>query len=180
MPFFNGVEGCTMATHTYAIEGGSFVLLASHTQSEKGLIASGLIKENEAPQAGVVELPDDMCHTAVTGGRFSQVIAHGRTLVKASSRSFEGLIYAELDFNEICLAKNIVDPVGQYSRPDIFSLQINSNVNRQGVYKETTSEFAHASRHPELSLESVLEPFPVANGKLEKLTNGTAEKQSNA
>ncbi|EEU34527.1 uncharacterized protein NECHADRAFT_54453 [Fusarium vanettenii 77-13-4] len=138
MPFFNSVEACTMATHTYAIEGGAFVLLASHTQSEK-------------VHEGGVELPDDECHTAVTGGGFTEVIApDGRTIAKAPSPSFEGLIYAELDFNEIYLAKNIVDPVGQYSRTDLFTLQVNSNVNRHCVYREKTTEFAHTTRYPDL------------------------------
>lgn len=140
-----------MATHTYAIEGGAFVLLASHTQSKKGLIANGLIEEGQTVHEGGVELPDDECHTAVTGGGFTEVIApDGRTIAKAPSPSFEGLIYAELDFNEIYLAKNIVDPVGQYSRTDLFTLQVNSNVNRHCVYREKTTEFAHATRYPDL------------------------------
>jgi nitrilase len=151
MPFFNSVEACTMATHTYAIEGGAFVLLASHTQSEKGIQANGLIKGTDAPPEGGADLPDDMCHTAVTGGGFTQIIApDGRTLAKAPSPSFEGLVYAEIDFNEIYLAKNIVDPVGQYSRPDIFNLQVNSNVNRHCSYEEKSSSFAHHLRYPEL------------------------------
>ncbi|KAI8711285.1 CN hydrolase domain-containing protein [Fusarium sp. LHS14.1] len=64
--------------------------------------------------------------------------------------SFEGLIYAEPDCDEIYLAKNIVDRVGQYSRPDLFTLQVNSNVNRHCVYREKTTEFVHATQYRNL------------------------------
>lgn len=140
-----------MVTHTLAIEGGTFVLLASHTQSEKGLVANGLIQKGEAAHEGGSELPDDACHTAVTGGGFTEIIGpDGSTLAKAPSPSFEGLIYAHLDFNEIYLAKNIVDPVGQYSRTDLFTLQVNSNVNQHCVYHDKRSDFDHASRYSKL------------------------------
>ncbi|KAK1700190.1 carbon-nitrogen hydrolase [Colletotrichum godetiae] len=131
MPFFNTVESCTMATHTMAVEGATFVLLASSTQTEKGLT-------EERP------------HTAVIGGGFSEIIApDGRTLVKAPSATFEGLLYGELDFDEIYMAKSIVDTVGHYSRPDIFTLQVRGDVRRQCEYAEP-GEFNHTSRFPEL------------------------------
>lgn len=72
---FNTVEACRMATHTLAIEGEVFVLLASMTQSEKGLKANGL-DNGVAPGE---ELP----HTAVKGGGFTVIIApDGRALTE--------------------------------------------------------------------------------------------------
>lgn len=142
-PFFNTVEACRMATHMLAIEGGTFVLLASHTQGEAGLRANGLSKD-DSPQ-------DETPHVATVGGGFSEIIApDGRSLTKAVDPTWEGIIYAELDFNEIYYAKNTVDPVGQYSRPDIFRLHVDTNVRRQCVYEDQTSEFSHASRYPDL------------------------------
>ncbi|KAF0323536.1 hypothetical protein GQ607_009217 [Colletotrichum asianum] len=125
MPFFNTVESCMMATHTLAVEGATFVLLASSTQTEKGLVANGLVDESE--HAGQGEKP----HTAVVGGGFSEIIApDGRTLVKAPSPTFEGLLYGELEFDEIYIAKSILDTVGQYSRPDLFTLQVRGKLRR--------------------------------------------------
>ncbi|KAF4878071.1 Arylacetonitrilase [Colletotrichum siamense] len=146
MPFFNTVESCMMATHTLAVEGATFVLLASSTQTEKGLIANGLMDESE--HAGQGEKP----HTAVVGGGFSEIIApDGRTLVKAPSPTFEGLLYGELEFDEIYIAKSIVDTVGQYSRPDLSTLQVRGKLRRQCEYDET-SNIDHVSRFPDLPI----------------------------
>lgn len=147
-PFFNTVEACKMATHVMAIEGGTFVLLASHTQGEKGLKANGLV----VADANIDSTP----HVSTLGGGFSQIIApDGRTITEAVDPSWEGLIYAELDFDEIYYAKNIVDPVGHYSRPDIFTLHVDNSVKTHCTYSNPGSEFKHASRYPELDkLES--------------------------
>ncbi|KAH0434149.1 hypothetical protein CcaCcLH18_05473 [Colletotrichum camelliae] len=146
MPFFNTVESCMMATHTLTVEGATFVLLASSTQTEKGLVANGLVDESEPADQG------GKPHTAVVGGGFSEIIApDGRTLVKTPSPMFEGLLYGELDFDEIYIAKSIVDTVGQYSRPDLFTLQVRGKLRRQCEYDET-SNIDHASRFPDLPI----------------------------
>lgn len=149
MPWFNSVDSCRMATHTYAVEGGAFVLLASHTQSEKGLKANGLSVETPEPGA-------DIPHTAAIGGGFSAIIApDGRPLTEPVSASWEGLIYHDLDFNEIYKAKAVVDPVGQYSRTDIFTLQVRSKIRRHCEDDGAEdNDFVHASRFPNL------EPLP--------------------
>ncbi|GJC88679.1 nitrilase [Colletotrichum liriopes] len=151
MPFFNTVEPCTMATHTLAVEGATFVLLASSTQTQKGLVANGLIPEPNANVLSSSEATDEeLPHTAVVGGGFSEIISpDGRTLVKAPSATYDGILYGELDFDEIYMAKSIVDTVGQYSRPDIFTLQVRGEVRRQCEYDQV-SEFAHESRFPSL------------------------------
>lgn len=143
-PFFNTVEACKMASHVLAIEGGAFVLLASHTQGEKGLQANGLTQGSQTE--------DSTPHVSTMGGGFTQVIApDGRTIAESPDPSFEGLIYADLDFKEIYYAKNIVDPVGQYSRADIFTLHVNSSVKRHCLYDgDEHSGYAHASRFPAL------------------------------
>ncbi|KAK6222527.1 hypothetical protein QIS74_04229 [Colletotrichum tabaci] len=152
MPFFNTVEPCTMATHTLAVEGATFVLLASSTQTKKGLLANGLIPEpnTDSPSSSSDGTGEELPHTAVIGGGFSEIIApDGRTLVKAPSATYDGLLYGELDFDEIYTAKSIVDTVGQYSRPDIFTLQVRGEVRRHCEYDQV-GEFAHATRFPNL------------------------------
>lgn len=142
MPFFNTVDSCTWASHVYAVEGSTFVLLASHVQTEKGLRAHGFLDGDDSSERS---------HTAVIGGGFSEIIApDGRTLVKSPSASYDGLIYANLDFDEIYMAKNTVDPVGHYSRPDIFQLHVNDKVNTCVVSPSQPEQVAHASRYSEL------------------------------
>lgn len=144
MPFFDSVESCRMASHVYAVEGGAFVLLPSQVQTEKGLKANGLGKEAS---------PDDTDapHTAVVGGGFSVIIGpDGRRLTEPLGEEWQGLLYHELDFNDIYVAKQTVDPVGHYSRPDIFSLLVNGQTHRQAVKAGLPSEFSHESRFPTL------------------------------
>ncbi|KAJ5758169.1 carbon-nitrogen hydrolase [Penicillium nucicola] len=153
MPFFNTVEACRMATHTLAVEGGVFVLLASSIQTEKGLKANGLVSEDDAAvvnDKGEKETP----HTAVTGGGFSVVIApDGRALTKPVPADWEGLIYCDLDFDEIYRAKQWVDPVGHYSRPDIFTLMVRNETRRHVELDSVGDGFEHVQRFPELEEE---------------------------
>jgi nitrilase len=147
MPFFNAVESCRMVSHVYAVEGATFVLLASQVQTEKGLAANGLGEE-----ASIEDI--DAPHTAVTGGGFSVIIApDGRALTPPVDSKWQGLLYHELDFNEIYTAKATVDVVGHYSRPDIFNLMVNGKVNRQVVASEFDGVFDHSSRFPMLEDE---------------------------
>jgi hypothetical protein len=37
----------------------------------------------------------------------------------------EGILTAEVDLNDIDYAKNMIDTVGHYSRPDLLSLLVN-------------------------------------------------------
>lgn len=143
MPWFNAVDSCRGATHQYAVESGAFVLLASHTQSESGIEANGMSIET---QPGVIQP-----HTALVGGGFSEIVApDGRSLTKPVPADWEGLIYADLDFNEIYKAKSIVDPVGQYSRPDIFTLQVRNRVRRHCEISGVDDTYMHAARFQDL------------------------------
>jgi len=136
-----------MASHVYAVEGGTFVLLPSQVQTEKGLRANGLGSE-AAP--GDVDAP----HTAVIGGGFSVIIGpDGRGLTEPVDPKWQGLLFHELDFNDIYVAKQTVDCVGHYSRPDIFSLQVNGKVNRAVVDSRSEVPFRHEIRFPALGKE---------------------------
>ncbi|KAF3011478.1 hypothetical protein E8E14_006027 [Neopestalotiopsis sp. 37M] len=147
-PFYNTVEACRMATHVLAIEGGTFVLLASHTQGENGLRANGLVPDDDPSK-------EETPHVSTIGGGFSEIIApDGRSLTERVDPSWEGILYADLDFNEIYVAKNIVDPVGHYSRPDVFRLQVNSNVYRHCVYDDLTTDYKHTQRFSDLEAET--------------------------
>jgi nitrilase len=49
----------------------------------------------------------------------------GRPLVKALEAGEEGILTAEVDLTDIDFAKNMIDTVGHYSRPDLLSLLVN-------------------------------------------------------
>jgi cyanide hydratase len=136
-----------MAAHVYAIEGGSFVLFVSHTKGEKRLKSNGLSMESEPT--------DSTSHVSAIGCSFSQIIApEGRSLTGPVDPTFEGLIYADLEFNEMDYAKNIVDPLGQCSRTDMFILHVDNEVKHHCVYKsDEEQDYNHASRFRDVDLK---------------------------
>ncbi|WP_051600587.1 carbon-nitrogen hydrolase family protein [Eubacterium sp. AB3007] len=68
------------------------------------------------------------------GGGLAQIISpSGDFLCQWLPDDQDGIVYADIDLNEILQAKAMVDPVGQYSRPDIFCLHINKGDNPHTV-----------------------------------------------
>ena len=61
----------------------------------------------------------------VNGGD-SVVIAPGGNIVAGPLRKEEGILFAEIDSARAAPAKRALDVVGHYSRPDIFTLHINT------------------------------------------------------
>jgi nitrilase len=56
----------------------------------------------------------------------SVVIAPGGDIVAGPLRNETGLLYAEVDSRKVGLARRTLDVVGHYSRPDIFTLHVNT------------------------------------------------------
>jgi aliphatic nitrilase len=100
------------ASLTYAVEGQAFVL---------------------APCAVVGQAGHDLfCDTDVKkqlllqGGGFTQIFGpEGSVLAEPLEEHEEGILYADLDFSLIAIAKSAADPVGHYSRPDVVRLLLN-------------------------------------------------------
>lgn len=110
--FAFGVEAQLIATRAYALEGGTFVLCSTQvvtktahdffctTDEERKLIGSG--------------------------GGFARVFGpDGSQLSDALPQDAEGILYADINLAMIALAKQAADPVGHYSRPDVYALQLN-------------------------------------------------------
>ena len=55
----------------------------------------------------------------------------GRPLAKALGAGEEGILYADIDLAMIDFAKQMIDVVGHYSRPDLLSLQMNTEAASQ-------------------------------------------------
>jgi nitrilase len=56
----------------------------------------------------------------------SAIIAPGGQLVAGPLHNEEGILYAEIDIERAAMARRTLDVVGHYSRPDIFTLQVNT------------------------------------------------------
>lgn len=61
------------------------------------------------------------------GGRAMIFGPDGAALCDYLEESAEGLLYAEIDFDAITIAKSFADPAGHYSRPDVTRLLLNAS-----------------------------------------------------
>src|SRR5699024_6845545 len=64
----------------------------------------------------------------------------GSELATPLSPTTEGILYAQLDPSMISIAKSAADPVGHYSRPDIFRLLVNRNPTPKTVNVQTQAD----------------------------------------
>lgn len=65
------------------------------------------------------------------GGGSSAVFGpDGRRLTEPLDSTTEGIIYADLDMNQIVATKIFADATGHYSRPDLMSLNVCNKVKK--------------------------------------------------
>ncbi|MGV9869116.1 carbon-nitrogen hydrolase family protein [Rhodococcus koreensis] len=107
-----GPEVTNAVNLSYAVEGQVFNLESHNTISEEGLAL--------------------FCHDATSerflraGGGCSRIWGpDGASLGTPLGLEEEGLLIADLDFENIELARSAADPVGHYSRPDVFQVHLN-------------------------------------------------------
>lgn len=117
----------TAASRVYAAEGQAFVV---------------------APCAVVGQAAmEKFCDTDVkkqllkVGGGHARIYGpEGSELATPLQPDEEGILYAQLDSALISVAKSAGDPVGHYSRPDIFRLLVNRNPNPKTVDVQTQAD----------------------------------------
>ncbi|KAK4871040.1 hypothetical protein LT330_000277 [Penicillium expansum] len=109
-------EGCHSLSQTYAVESQSFVLHCTAVITEKGVKAmntsGGILMSSPGGGSSAVFGPD------------------GRRLTEPIDSTTEGLIYADLDMNQIVVTKIFADATGHYSRPDLMSLNVCRKVKK--------------------------------------------------
>lgn len=115
-----GPEMTWAASQIYALEGQCYVLAAT---------------QNATPE--VVEM---LCDTPLrkdflpVGGGCSMIFGpDGAPLCKPIPEDQEGILYAEVDFAAIGIAKTTADPAGHYARPDVTRLLLNTAPARRVV-----------------------------------------------
>jgi len=95
-----------------ALEGQMFVICSTQMLSSKNAELCGV-------KGTHFEMP--------FGGGFAAIYAPDGTQITAPTKPDEEIIlYADIDLDDINLAKLLGDPVGHYSRPDLLSLHVNS------------------------------------------------------
>ena len=101
-------------SRTYAIESQSFVLHTNAVISAKGIDLMGT-------QSGII--------MSRPGGGCSAIFGpDGRRMSKVLAADEEGILYADLDFDDVLNSKQFLDTCGHYSRPDMLFLGVD---NRQ-------------------------------------------------
>lgn len=108
--------GCQSLSQTYAIESQSFVLHCTAVISQKGVdlmgTANGALMSSPGGGSSAVFGPD--------GRRFTDPV----------ESTTEKIIYADLPMDLIVATKFFADPTGHYSRPDLMSLNVCTQVKK--------------------------------------------------
>lgn len=134
-----GPELNTAASQLYAAEGQCFVIASCATVSDK-----------------MIELlcdSPDKEQLLLSGGGFASIFGpDGSPLASPLSENTEGLLTADIDLGMIAYAKSAADPVGHYSRPDVFRLMFNNQPNR--VMAEMAESRAQSGLEEEEDLEA--------------------------
>lgn len=107
-----GAQTSAEVSRTYALEGSTFVVLASQIISAEGA-QNFLVDGRPSP---IID----------GGGGIARVYGpDGSLLTEPLPFDEEGIVFADVDLDAISIAKSFADPVGHYCRPDVFSVQIN-------------------------------------------------------
>lgn len=105
-------EAQSVATQMYAMEGQTFVLCSTQVVGKE---AHKFFCESPMHEKLIGY-----------GGGFAQIFGpDGRALADRLPGDAEGILYAEINLAEIAMAKQAADPVGHYSRRDVFTLLFN-------------------------------------------------------
>jgi len=109
-----GAELNNRASQVYAAEGQCFVIAPCGMVSAEMI---DLLVENELHASLLSQ-----------GGGYAQIYGpDGKPLCTPLDPSEEGLLIAELDLQDITMAKCFADPVGHYARPDVTRLLLNTD-----------------------------------------------------
>ena len=111
-----GPELNTAASQMYAAEGQCFVVASCATVSDE-----------------MIEMlcdSDDKRQLLLSGGGFAGIFGpDGAPVAEPMKENEEGVLMAGIDLGMIAYAKSAADPVGHYSRPDVFRLMFNDRPN---------------------------------------------------
>jgi nitrilase len=114
-PTYDSGDGWISTMRHVALEGRCYVIGSGHA-------IKGSAFQLDFPGKSVL-YPDE--EEWINPGD-SVVVAPDGNLITGPLRNEYGILYAECDRNRVAVARRTLDVVGHYSRPDVFSLQINT------------------------------------------------------
>lgn len=125
--------GCHTLSATYAIESTTFVLHSTAVITDEG------VKVHNTSGGALM--------SSAGGGTSAIFGPDGRKLTEPLDPKAEGILYADLDMDEITRIKMFAHCTGHYSRPDLLWLSTDNNIKglvqaavAKQVAKEVTSE----------------------------------------
>ncbi|KAL9069913.1 MAG: hypothetical protein Q9161_005227 [Pseudevernia consocians] len=120
-PYHITAEAESRASQFMAFEGATFVLVCTQMMTAENL------DKNKLTDSPFCKAP---------GGGFAMIYGpDGAPLVEPLAPGEEGILYADIDLSTIDSAKQMIDVVGHYSRPDLLSLQVNTEAAKQVTTK---------------------------------------------
>ncbi|KOS20856.1 Aliphatic nitrilase [Escovopsis weberi] len=100
-----------------AMEGALFVIAATQVLTEKSLEKCLLVGNNV---------------TKTPSGGFSQIFGpDGRPLGEPIDEGVEGIVKADINLDDLTMARMVIDVAGHYSRPDLLGLRVNPSGHSQ-------------------------------------------------
>jgi len=133
-----GWELNNAASQLYAAEGQCFVIAACGMVSDEMM---EVLCENEEHKSLI----------RAGGGHAVIYGPDGKPLADKLPEDQEGLIIADLDMNEITIAKVFADPVGHYSRPDVTRLLLNRHPQPVAEDHAPEEGMAELEQHEEIA-----------------------------
>ncbi|KAH6673031.1 putative nitrilase [Halenospora varia] len=119
--FQGSPEASLIASRFMALEGQMFVIVSTQVVKEENLDSMHL------RELGV---------TDKAAGGFAMIYGpNGTELVDALAPDQEGILEVDVVLSDIDYSKALLDPVGQYSRPDMLTLQVNKTEGKHVIEK---------------------------------------------
>ncbi|KAI9741627.1 MAG: hypothetical protein M1834_000011 [Cirrosporium novae-zelandiae] len=115
-------EGCRTLSRTYAIESQTFTLHTTSVISQEGIDRMGTVS------GALMNKP--------SGGSSAIFGPDGRQISLDIDEKAEGIIYANLDMDDILKSRSFADSCGHYSRPDLLWLGVDSEEKSHKVRRK--------------------------------------------
>lgn len=128
-PTYDSGDGWIGSLQHIAREGCCWVVGCGNLMQGSDIPADFPDKENLYPDANEWVNPGD-----------SIVIAPGGEIVAGPKRKEAGILYCDIDREKVGIAKRALDVTGHYSRPDIFTLHVNTRPQSPIVFENKSDK----------------------------------------